>query len=295
MAFGRKQFEIWLRKQLGSDRDEGRCTKLVLQHVTSGKKAGGEVVAISIPKKIRDQEAVESLLTDTTTEIENASNADAAGIGGTQSYVISAWFENSERPLARFTFRVMGSDEDDGDLSSEAPTKEGLLGQLMRHNDVMMRTSVMSTGQTIAMLQRQNSRLQETLESLLEEKWKNLEVMEGLYSQKQERELAASNAAMKQKLLGEFAEKAQLLFPVIVNKLAGRKALPEPEGGSMMAMMKGFLETLTPDQFEVLGKVLRPEQQIAVAELMSQYQVNDEAENKKKAAKEAAIVTTKAG
>lgn len=144
----------------------------------------------------------------------------------------------------------------------------------MRHHDAMMRTTVMSTGNTIQMLQRQNARLQETVENLIEEKFKSITLVEDLLSQKNERDIATMKETNKQTMYREAFDKVSLLAPVVINKLAGRKAVPEAEN-SMTMLLKRFLESLKPEQTEIFMKTLAPDQQIAMMEIFAQYNTNE--------------------
>ena len=244
---------------------EGRCTRIVLRHVVQGNKVGNEVASWNCPIEMDEQ-----WVQDTTNEVETSAHTDAGGLGGPQKYMLFAFFERSEaKPLARFPFLEHASDDVGGgegdDLDTESPNAKGLTAQLMRHNEALMRTTMMGITQIIGTLQRQVSKQSDTIEKLVQEKFDNLDTMEELLSNKQKRDLEFKEAETKQKLLTDAAEKTMALLPVVVSKLTG-KALP---GAPSMneELLKTFLSSITPEQLESLTKVLRPEQAMVVVEL----------------------------
>lgn len=117
MALNRRQFDQWLRRQLSDERDdEGKCIKLVVRHVGVNKRLEGEVDTISLKKKFPTQDEFTSFCEETANRIDATTHADASGVGGTQSYTIQAFFERSENAVSRFTFRVLGDDEEGNDI-----------------------------------------------------------------------------------------------------------------------------------------------------------------------------------
>lgn len=263
--FVRRDFETWVRKQFMVQRAEGRCTRLLLRHVTQGNKAGNEVASINLPPEY-DEQTVQEV----ANEIETSAHTDAGGLGGPQKYMVFAFFEKSEaKPLARFPFLEHASDvgdSDEGDeLDTESPNAKGLTAQLMRHNEALMRTTMMGITQIIGTLQRQTAKQAETIEKLVEEKFQNLDLVEELLGRKQERDIAAQEADTKRKLITDAGEKALALLPVIVNKMAGKEVMAAPSMND--EMLRSFLATITPEQMEGLSKVLKPEQAMIVMEL----------------------------
>lgn len=263
--FVRRDFETWIRKQVMVQRGEGRCTRLLLRHVVQGNKVGNEVASIIVPEEWSDE-----WIQDSVNEIETSAHTDAGGIGGPQKYMVFAFFERSEaKPLARFPFLEHasdeGSDEEGAELDTESPNARGLTAQLMRHNEALMRTSMMGITQIISTLQRQVSKQSDTIEKLVEEKFNNLEMMENVLSKKQERDIELREAENKQKLLTDAAEKAMGLMPIVVNKLMGKTVMPAPSIND--ELLKSFLSSITPEQLDSLVSILKPEQSMVVMEL----------------------------
>lgn len=279
---GKNDLNQWIRKQLYVERDEGQPARFVLKHVGAGNKLGSEVCAIAVPKNPaqRGDDFVEA----TIGELEATANQDAGGLGGVQSYVVQAYFHGEEKPLARYTFKVQGADDDDegGSMSSEPPNKVGITSQLMRHQEAIFRTAVMSNSQVVGTLMRQNQMLADMVEKFMADRVDSVNVLEQMLSRKQERELEVQQATAKQAMLQDAFDKVMTLAPVVVAKIAGKGVVPGVES-PIEVQIKGFLETITPDQLETLSGALKPEQQLALAEM---YQALQEAEKKRAEAKE---------
>ncbi|MFH1010994.1 MAG: hypothetical protein V1784_07150 [bacterium] len=218
----------------------------------------------------------DDFLVSAINDIEANSEADAGGIGGIQSYVVLAFFEDEpDKPLARFTFRVAGdNEEDEGEISSEPPNRIGITSQLMRHNEAIMRTGTIATGQVVAVMQRTIASLSEANERLTTQRLESFQLIEELQSQKHERDLMASREAMKQQMIRETFEKATLLLPVVVNKLTGKTLLPERKSGQEI-MIKEFMNSLTPEQANGLQNILKPEQLAVVLTMMDGFAKED--------------------
>ena len=280
---GKNDLNQWIRKQLYVERDEGQPARFVLKHVGAGNKLGSEVCAIAVPKNPaqRGDDFVEA----TIGEIESTANQDAGGLGGVQSYVVQAYFVGEDKPLARYTFKVQGADDDDegGSMSSEPPNKVGITSQLMRHQEAIFRTAVMSNSQVVGTLMRQNQVLADMVEKFMQDRVQTIDVLEQMMSRKQERDLEVQRSTAKQAMLQDAFEKLMTLAPIVVAKIAGKGTMPGAES-ALEVQIKGLLETITPDQFDALSGTLKPEQQMALAEL---YQGLQDAEKKRAEAKEA--------
>lgn len=276
---GKNDLEKWMRRQLYVERDEGPCVRLVLKHVGAGNKLGSEVFTAPVPAKADD-----AFIEATINELQTTANQDAGGLGGVQSYVVQAYFKEEEKPLARYTFKVQGADEDEegSQMSSEPPNRVGITSQLMRHQEAIFRTAVMGQSQVIGTLMRQNATLSELVEKFMADRVQTIDVLESLLSKKQERELEIKRAEAKQAMLSDAFDKVMTLAPIVVAKIAGKGVVPGAES-PLEVQIKGLLETITPDQFEALTGTLKPEQQMALAEIYTGLQ---EAEKKRAEAKE---------
>jgi hypothetical protein len=197
-------------------------------------------------------------------EFPGTVSRNRSGIGGTQRYRIEAYHGDSAAPTARFSIRTYGESEpEDEGLSSEPPTKSGLQAQTMRHLEAVMRITAMTQNRAFDAQQKMLTILQSQNEKLLEEKWKNFELVESLLSQKDEREIERAKAVQKLEMQEKLVDKVTLLLPTAVNRLfggnSGQKVLPE-KTTPMEEQLCALGETLQPAQLEELQRVLSTEQ-----------------------------------
>lgn len=152
-------------------------------------------------------------------------------------------------------------------LNSEPASLEGLLAQLMRHNEINSKTNAQAIGQVLTMQHRTIEEQGAQLRHLVSKSFEAIAMVEELASAKHERELSLKKAETQGRIMEDMAEKAMMLAPSIVNRIAGQKLLREkttPE----METIKAVLGSLTPPQWDTILSALSPEQKIALGSLM---------------------------
>jgi len=265
----------WLEKHLWTTREEGPVVKVLVKHLDANGKAGKvEIWSCMIPHEGDSVTLPEDEIPDMLQDLETTCFDDAEGMAaGLQRYQILAYVKHKAHAHTRFTFRMTGDSDDDEDDTgvSEPATQKGLVAQLMRHNEAIMRSNVLTTNQNLAMLQRTVANQYSHIEKLLDDRRENFEIVETLKSEHHERELATRESNSRQDRFDQMAEKANLLLPAVVNRIAGKKLLPETVS-PMQDMMKTFAESLSPEQIATIMPTLKPEQQIALMEFMETSQ-----------------------
>lgn len=266
----------WIRQQiLLDDEEKGQCKKIVLRHVAGGRY-GSEILSVPVPKKAIDDQWFEELAND----IEIRVTDDAEGLGGMQTYCVHSLYEKRpDKPGSRFTIRETSADENLEDAESEPPTKTGIITQMMRHTEAATRVALMATGQIMSALKNTNARQAEMIEKLVGEKMSNLETMEKLRSEEMERKIILQRAESDERRKSEIFEKLTMLLPVAVNRISGKNLLPEKASGTEL-VIKGLIESITPEQLEKLQTVLRPEQLVTLLEIFQSIQPANEATEK---------------
>jgi hypothetical protein len=119
----------------------------------------------------------------------------------------------------------------------------------------------------MATLQGIIARQQETIEALEKDKLASIRLVEDLYSQRNERELVATREKNRAQLMTDAYQSMKLLGPIIINKLAGKKLLPE-KASSKELIFKELAESLSPEQFKGILEKLSPAQQTALISLI---------------------------
>lgn len=262
MLTPRKKIEDWIRKQLYIDSDLGNPTKFVLKHIAQGAKAGPEISSIAIPEHNEDKndEFINKVITDLVCDAET--DAADSPENGEQHYVIHSFFEKQKtRPAARCSIRVESGDSEEE--TGFAVSKQGLLGQLMKHNEVLTKQNVGGMSVILTSLTRALEASSQSNDKLSNEKFKTIELMENLLSQQHNRDLENTKAENREKMMMELLDTVKLIAPKVVSSAMGRPALPEHSNTEL----KSLLESFTPDQLQSLGGVLTSAQLIALAEI----------------------------
>lgn len=270
--FDKLELRAWLHRQLYlTDDDLGPCTKIVCRHVSQGdgRKNTGEVFRIDIPHSEQNVSLDDGGLDDVVMQVESQAQSDAEGLGGVQQYAVYAHYAKQKQPGSRFVFRLEGSDMDiyaEG-MESEPATGRGHLSQMMRHNEQFARIAVIGANQTINSLLRQNSRQSDQIEKLIDQKFETFEMMEKLKSREKERELMEMDYQLGEERKQAMFDKVNLLIPVVVNRIAGRKILAESISATE-ELFKTWCETLTAIQIQEMMPKLTPDQQLAFFSFM---------------------------
>lgn len=194
-------------------------------------------------------------------QLWDAAYAHASAVGGTQRFTLKAFEipdKESERrgaqeaPINNATISVEGVATGEGE-PSEPATQVGLLAQLMRHNQEMMRLTIAATGALTSHLARTVETLSAKNEILMNERVHTIEVMEELYSRKDEREIQKQKATAEienRKLVwGKILE----LGPIVINKIAGQPLMRQRHSELEAAVMT-FIETINGQKLDVISK-----------------------------------------
>lgn len=209
--------------------------------------------------------------------------SDATGMGGYQRYIIEGEREGGVSG-GRFTAKLYGEDEGGSEyadqLDTEGPTTRGIVSQAQRHVEAILKTSMGSMGAVMGHMQRITMQQSEMIERMLAERYQNIQIIEEAMSKKHERELDSMLAASSEERKDRLIEQITTLMPVAANRLlgGGKKLLPE-KVTPREQMLKNVVHTLDPSQMESMMAALRPDQQIALLELLRSYQAEEEAKS----------------
>jgi len=146
---------------------------------------------------------------------------------------------------------------------------------MMRHNEAMMRVTVMSMSEITRTQNRQIERLASQNENLTQKHLDMMEMIEEVTLAKDERETRKMEVKSRIDTQHAVMDKLMLLAPVVVNKLSGKALLPAKTSPEQM-MLDKFLESFTLEQMQALGNVLKPEQMLVVLELYQSSQKRTE-------------------
>lgn len=261
----------FLRRQLREAHADGACTRLSLFHLSGSGQRG--VQTWPVPEEGVGDSDLEKWAETMLTRAQE----DANEIFGVQRYVICAYYARRPDQVAEsrpFQRNGGGNNfaagfEGEGDPDSEPANAKGLLTQLMRHNEANVRSVVQSSQQLLRAQGHMITVLADRQGDMEQRHTEYVRLTESLLSERHLRELATKESELKVRAWGEGLEKLHLLAPVVINKLAGQRILPE-QTTVVGEMVGSLVESLTNDQIEKLSAVLKPEQLIVVLNLVEE-------------------------
>lgn len=274
MVLDRQKLVAFVKRQY-MDGEDPRCDEFKVIHSVAGEAPN---TVFSVPSK------TEASAEDIASIIMERIHEDSAGLGGLQTYAVLAWKKQKGggSVVERLAFRVRIEEDDEGNSFdvSEPPTKHGLVAQQMRHNEAILKTSVLGTGEIIRNYKDLIRELTEENRDLRKTEKEAWAMYKDMVLEKQRTDMELVKEANKIEMFRTTFEKANLLLPAIVNRLANRKVLPEnatPES----EMMATFMESLNQDQMGALQKILKPEQLVSVLEIYENVRKIKEAQAEK--------------
>lgn len=261
------RLETWLRQQVTISNPRGDVARIEVRHLPMGSKSGNEVATFDVPKVVDDgwfESVAQSMFLSAETDSDNMP-------GKTQRYMIAIYRGKGDKIDARHVLPPFVREDDDDNVGdSEPPTTKGILGQLMRHVESSNRMIATMTGTIVTAQQRTINRLSEQNEKLQSDRVSMFETMEELASAKQDREIERMKAEGKQKAIAEVIPTAKLLLGTIAHKMTGGGGSDGPN--ATQVQLAAILSSLTDEQREKLLGILKPEQMIALGELMPSEQ-----------------------
>jgi hypothetical protein len=209
-------------------------------------------------------------------EIHSSIVDDVEGTGGTQRYVLIA-LDESGKTLGRLPLRYRSTrDESDlggGELDSEPNNKDGLLAQLMRHNEATNRISSATFVQLFGMMSRHAEQLAERCEALTTRHVEMLDTIEEVTSAKHEREIEMESARASSETKNRLARQAEVLIPALAKRFAGVDI--SPSNNPEVIEQRAFIDSLTEEQIMKMEGVLEQDQ---IMRLLSMVQSRGERE-----------------
>jgi hypothetical protein len=191
---------------------------------------------------------------DAAAQIVESAQGTADGQQGVTRFTLQAFGPEYGRSkaLATMSFACQSEDAGEGDTPlSEPADRDGLLSQLMRHNENLHRQSSGTWGLMFQYMTRIIERQSEQLEKLQTEKTQSAEMMETLISKKHQREMETKQLEAEQKRKDEFFQKIMTLLPVAVNKLAGKELIHQKD--SMLEVVsQEFVNSLSGNKLDAI-------------------------------------------
>ncbi len=189
---------------------------------------------------------------DVTPIIAESARAYANGLSGATNFRLVAYQvgEEGQNPINVMSFTLMaegGGGDDDG--LSEPATDQGLLAQLMRHNNELHRQSSGTVGMMFGYMTGIIERQSHQIEKMTNDRMRHAEVMEDIVSKKHERDIDMDNRKIKQKRTDEMLSKVLSLLPVAINKLAGKELVRQNDTLFEITSAE-YIQSIKPEQLD---------------------------------------------
>ena len=261
-----RKLTAWLEKWVVSLDEEDRPDRVIVRHVIAGNKQGDEICSFRVPRPPTPDDWVG----DTSREIDGALFEESGNFSQPQKYAVLAWSDTEGKGLSRIVVMYEGRSGETG-VESEGSDKAGLTSQAMRHTEAAFRLLTTGSAGILSKSQAMLDRIAEMNVQLMESAAADRELINKLLSDKREHMLELEDRELRNQAVKQGMQAVGIVAPVVVNKLAGKKLLPEPEAGTKM-LGQNLARSLTPDQYEAISKTLTPEQTVGFMNLMEAYQ-----------------------
>lgn len=267
-----RELTPWVRQHVAfPDRAHGRCHQVKLRHLNVNREVQGDVAAIQVKL---DEGGEEDAITPILHQIADAAQRDADDINqGVQTYAIYAYYTADKNYAVRKMFRVASSAEAEMDRNlnpSEPANDRGLVAQSMRHVEALMRHMTVVTSMQFQSLTRENTRLSEMNERFAGQQIDLMTLYQDMMNQATTRRLQEKKEEATLAMKEEALAKLSALVPVVINRIAGQKVLPEEDQSFML--MASLLENMPEDQQLKFYNMLTESQKMTLAEILSQYE-----------------------
>ncbi len=239
----RQTLEQWIFEALNdTDKKEGKCSGLALVHRVGS--ASQEIHAVDIGSRKWDARELAQLF-------KGKAQNYAAEMVGVQTFNLLAFYGGSKEHQALKPFIEQGVTDFDG-MSTEAPTKDGLLQQMMRHTEAERQIGAKQVQGLIEMtMTLANVVVKENL-ALRAESRENFEMIKTLVMGQVENREAARLKELQFQRESQERNKWLSFAPAVINRVFGRDVLPESLEDT--ALIEGIAEKLTEEDFTKLAR-----------------------------------------
>lgn len=266
------QIKGWVRQHTSAvDISNGRCKRLVVRHLNLDKRPVGDVHTINIAHdpSLHGAEMSDKYIM----EIAEAAQSDANDLKqGVQTYAIYAFYDKNPDYQPRKVFRVAAEEEMERDAGpSEPPTEKGLTAQLMRHLEIVSKNSLVGMGYILQTFQKENSELRERERFHHQQQIDHVILVQDLLNDASKRRIEERQSEVLLSSMEGVFEHLKIVFPVIVNKLAGKQLMPQKMDRELY-LFAALFENFTAEQQSYLMNSLSPQQATIFAELLGLYE-----------------------
>ena len=222
---------------------DAECKRLALMHEIQDAKPR------MLLNCIVDHSKIESEKERISDEIMASAHSHAEESTRLQRYSVVAYAAD-ETVLAMCPFRMRPTTESSAgtDFDSEPATPNGLISQMMRHNEALTRMHLANYKDMMGLLAEEVGRVRRRNDELEDKNISMVRMYEELMSEKHQRDMETLKEAHSEDRKERLLTQGEKLLPFIAAKVTGQTAV------------KKFMQTLAPDDMAKLMTILRPEQ-----------------------------------
>lgn len=266
MQNSRKEtLEQWIREALtdAENKEAKTCTSIALMHIVGN--VDREVYTVKFGGKQWSEKELAKLFRG---KAENY----AADMSGVQMFVLLAFYDGRGEPQARKPFRVQpASEAETAQQMTEGPTREGLVSQMMRHNEAMAQMMFKQTSMLFASLNQQLEVMGRERANYMRESADAFTIVKEMMLQRDNHQ---HEQRMKQlEFIRSSEERKQWLKfgPALINTLIGREVFPVASQDT--ALIESIAENLSADDLQKIAAsgIIKPQVLGPLAERLASY------------------------
>lgn len=260
------RLEAWVTANIWKNKEElGDCKRLVLRHLALGGKADSVVHTIKLSNDDHFEPSAAGAISNT---FAKEAVSDATGLGtGIQRYALFAYFAKDPHVAsARHPFMVAGAEDDEHNRNMEPANEKGLVHQLMRHNEINSKNSMVAMGYMFQTQQKQMARLSDAQDTMMEKYWDMIGLITEIQDVKEERAIRINESNANMEVKKQIGKKLEVLLPIVVNKITGKETFPEAISPATMSM-SALMESMTDEQIKIMLKTMTSDQQILLMDI----------------------------
>ena len=266
------QIKNWVRQHVCQvDPEHGKCKKVVIRHLNIDKKPQADVHTINIASDpaFEGTEIADKIISEISDHAQQDANDMKSGV---QTYGLYAYYTKSINYVPRKVFRVPAEEDFEPDGGpSEPPTEKGILQQLMRHNEINSKNSLVAMGYIMQTFQKEINEQRSMNKTFMSQQVDTMLLLQETMNDHHKRRTDEKKSEMEMTVYEGIFEHLKIILPIVANKLAGKEIFPAKMERELY-VLASFLENLDPKQQTALRDMLSPQQLTMLAELLGMYE-----------------------
>lgn len=273
-----ESLQKFIARQLLLVHESGGVTRLELYHA-----AGDTSERLQMFPVVTGESTSEDLATDIFDVAVQDRNARASS--QPERYGVAAFIDGDEQPVGQTIVSLEGTRPIASAITfddTEPPNIKGVTGQLMRHNEQMMKVMLglteVTTGRLMSDLTATRGQLDRMMSQAEEVRALREEALDG----KQTRELQGAQAIQKAKRIDQIGGMLVTMAPMVLASFFGGKGKPGAQASAMEQAIKALLGNLNEKEISGIFSSLSQPNQMALMQLYKTFKDEVKLEDKGK-------------